>query len=887
MYIYGSFKDIKRRLVTVYIVTRNDRTEVREIGVEASGMHFADDPVSITSEVNDTFDPLLRHSATIRLLVRDYVPDFFCPSARDAVVNIYRDGVCLFAGFIEPQAYSQPYNEVYDEIELSCIDVLSALQYSKYKNIGSAGVSYADVKSNASQSTFHDILTDIMDGITEDIDILGGHTRRILFDGSKCIDAASAGSYLILSHISASELLFLGDDESDVWQQDAVIAEMMRYLDLHIVQDGFDYYIFAWETVRGLRGPITWKDITTGDTETTLRATITIAMGNVEGADTQISIGEVYNQLLLTCENEAMPGVVESPLDSAHLTSPYVNKQKYCTEYSVDRKGMPADLAFAFLAKDINIGHESGLVIDWYLQVRKAMLWTFPQEGTGLDLIDVFCHDGTNQQNLPNWLAHHPGAAVLSMGSVEMNTANDDNKPVSKVNMTDCLVMAVNGNGLTHPLLVYPNEESIKAAIPYAVYTGNSAGGVFSPADDEVTNYIVISGKVILNGLMEESIDFTSLREREWNSFSAEAEWEAVPSSTDDWRYYTRRYWKAEHPNDTPEWDRNMHGLIPFSGKGRGELEFEYSAIGDSTDTVSKVAAIACMLVIGDKCVVETGTQGQPSDFTWQTYKTREQCASDDEYYQQCFTIGFDPKIGDILIGTEFDIQNNIIYTMNVDAEGTAIPIHKSDKVSGQVHFIILGPVNSTWDVVTRRHPSFWRHTEWTSETVPILAKVSNIIIKSFEVKVYSDNGQVNNTTDDDIVYMSDTTESYVNKKDDLTFKICSALTSAECQQLGVTNSVSMSTPLNTQTGDALLSIYDCARGEQAKPERIYVDSYYNEYHKPRVLLTQKMREESNNVSLFNHYIHPALGKTFHVMGISRNLREGWAELTTKEIAND
>ena len=89
---------------------------------------------------------------------------------------------------------------------------------------------------------------------------------------------------------------------------------------------------------------------------------------------------------------------------------------------------------------------------------------------------------------------------------------------------------------------------------------------------------------------------------------------------------------------------------------------------------------------------------------------------------------------------------------------------------------MILGPVNTTWDVITRRHPTFFRHTKWSSSTVPLLAHVSSIILKSFEVKVYSDNGLVNNTGDNDLIYMSDTVETYVNKKDDLQMKINSAL---------------------------------------------------------------------------------------------------------------
>lgn len=96
----------------------------------------------------------------------DYKP--FSTSCRDAVVNIYKNDTCIFAGFIEPQTLSQPYNDRWDELELNCIDALSALQYSKYKNVGALGVIYAFVKAEAAQRSFYDIATEILQGVTGD-----------------------------------------------------------------------------------------------------------------------------------------------------------------------------------------------------------------------------------------------------------------------------------------------------------------------------------------------------------------------------------------------------------------------------------------------------------------------------------------------------------------------------------------------------------------------------------------------------------------------------------------------------------------------------------------------------------------------------------------------
>lgn len=891
MYLHGHFYNQREERIEVYILTGGDRTKETVIGEKNGELSFTDDPVDLTSQVNDTFDHLLCQQATVRLLARNFVPDFFCASCRDAVVNIYREGECLFAGFIEPQSYSQGYNEEFDEIELSCIDALTALQYAKYRDVGSLGVLYNVVKAEAEQRTFLAMLKEILGGVTAELDIVGGNAMRYLYDGSKAVDDLAGNRYAIFGQLTVSELLFMGDEEDDVWQQDEVLEEILKYLNLHIVQDGFTFYLFSWESVKGDER-IYWRDLLTGASVTTARQTTDIVTGLVTDTDTKISVGEVYNKIMLTAKVESMESVIESPLDNDLLKSPYSNKQKYITEYSSDGEGSRALNAFDAMTHGQETSYSGGCVTDWYVQMMNNSQWLFPKSG-GANLMEEYCSEGRNQHILPNWLAKNQGAAIIALGKVEKKTDGKDNSPTSKVEMTNYLVVSVNGNCDDKEATTYPNTNSLKAGIPRAVYNGSMTGGVFSPTDEGTTNYIVLSGKLVLNPVMALTDTYKAIYNYDggkWgNLFTGIGKWSGVtvPSRNNgDGRYYTQQWWKAALPNETVAWDmETAHGFVPFTDTGPQLYEFKYSAIGDGSDHISKVGVLACMLIIGDKCVVEKGTEGQVTDFEWRKYKTLEECSTEDEYYQQCFTIGFDPKIGDKIVGTKFDLQNNVNYELGIDAEGIAIPIKKADKVSGRVKFMILGPVNALWDVVTRRHKTWFRHTKWNSTTIPLLAHVSSIMVEQFEVKIYSDNGLVNNTGDNDLVYMSDTKESFVNVKDDIEMKINSALTAAECQTLDVTDSVKMSTPLNTLTGEGLLAVYDYSRGVSAKPEQLYVDYYYKEWHAPRVVMTQKLTDTDGGiVNLFAHYRHPMMDKTFFVQGISRNLEEGYAEMTLKEI---
>ena len=869
----------------MHILTGGDRTKEIVIGEKKEGdLSFTDDPVELTSQVNDTFDHLLCQQATVRLLARNFVPDFFCASCRDAVVNIYREGKCLFAGFIEPQSYSQGYNEEFDEIELSCIDALTALQYAKYRDVGSLGVLYDVVKAEAEQRPFLAMVKEILCGVTAALDIVGGNVMRYLYDGSRAVDSVASNRYAIFGQLTVNELLFLGEEEDDVWQQDEVLEEMLKYLNLHIVQNGFTFYLFSWESVKGDEH-ICWRDLLTDASVTTARQTTDIVTGLVTDTDTTISVGEVYNKIMLTAKVERMESVIESPLDNDLLKSPYCNKQKYMTEYSCDATNLNKSIdAFVAMTHGRETNFDGGCVTDWYVQMKNNSQWLFPKSGSG-NLMEEYCSEGRNQHALPNWLAKNQGAAIMALGKVEKKTDAKDNSLTPKVEMTNYLVVSVNGNCDDKEETTYPNADSLKAGMPRAVYNGSMTGGVFSPTDEGTTNYIVLSGKLVLNPVMALSDTYQTIYN--YDGGGGVDKWlEMLVPSRDKGRYYTQQWWKAAAPNEKAVWDtETVRGFVPFTDTGPQMYEFKYSAIGDNGDHISKVGVLACMLIIGDKCVVEKGTAGQVTDFEWRKYKTLAECKDEDEYYEQCFTIGFDPKIGDKIVGTKFDLQNNVNYELGIDAEGIAIPIKKTDKVSGRVRFVILGPVNALWDVVTKRHKTWFRHTKWRSTTIPLLAHVSSIMVEQFEVKIYSDNGLVNNTGDNDLVYMSDTKESFVNVKDDIEMKINSGLTAAECQALDVTDSVKMSTPLNTLTGEGLLAVYDYARGVSAKPEQLYVDYYYKEWHAPRVVMTQKLTDTDGGiVSLFAHYRHPMMDKTFFVQGISRNLEEGYAEMTLKEI---
>lgn len=899
MLFSGTFYNDQNDAITVVILTKGDNTKQVEIGNEKDGIFFTDDPVEITSQVNDTFDHLLCYQASVRLLCKNFVPDFFCSSCRDAVVNILRNEECIFAGYIEPQAFSQGYNEDYDEVELTCIDCLSALSYSNYRNVGAAAVLYDALKGKAAQRTFYDIIAEILNDVGEAANYVGGGAFEIWYDGSKALsDETGEEVYNIFRNISINELLFFGDEEDDMWTQEDVLNEILKYLNLHIVQEGTDFYIFSWESIRN-RSYVDFYTIDNGIVRNIQIPTLLVGKDiEVADCDTKISIGETYNELLLTDNVTEVDDMIESPLDDESLVAAG-NFQKYMTEYIAEGEGKTAYNSMKAMTTGGKTDWQDASQVDWFCWPKAVTNWKFYgiENGERVDMYEKYPANGIRQQDiLDKGLTAGIGACVCAFGKIERKNGGNTSSLVTSVSMDNYLIISTMGRS------GYPSEEDILASCPVAEYTGNKSGGTFSPTDSDTINYIVISGKMVLNPVMNVTDVFGRMSlEVSWNS----SYWhETVPSRNNkDGRYYTRKYWYSEQWNEEPvgygEANNadSAHSFYPYTGTGPQEHEYKYSAVGTATDTIKRVGLISCMLIIGDKCVVECnkgdknavgGTsqgEGDTDDFVWKRYKERSECVTDDEYYAQSFTIGIDPKLKDKIIGTEFEIRKNAPYTKGITAEGTAIPIRMSDHVSGSVQFKILGPVNAEWNEVTRRHPSFWRHTKWSQDSHLLLQEINSIMLKEFKVEVISDNGKIGAVSDEkDIVYKSDTGESFVNRKDDLEFRITTALTSKECKALDVNNAVKLSSPQNEKDKNALTSIYDRNQNLADKPEKLYVDAYWKEWHEPRVVMTQNVIEPKKGLSFASIFSVPVIGKRFYVQGIDRNLAEGTAVVTMREL---
>ena len=665
-----------------------------------------------------------------------------------------------------------------------------------------------------------------------------------------------------------------------------------------------------------------------------------------------LSVGEVYNQIAVTDEMESIESVIESPLDDDDLSSNYDRKALYMTELLAFGNGVNAHRLFRYLIfgddEDENgyaltgsskaAGYDSWLT-DWYIKPMMSANWTFNMDnGEGVTAADgqsslsSCLASGTYANWMPYCFRYSLMCGVVELGSVDIQVTGNDDSAIydsslynQSPSMSPTLVLSINGGHETSVSSGTPSSSTIAKNIPYATYTGTSSGS-WSPSDDDTTYYIVISGSLALVPIIDMTGSYKDiyLHPDEWAAKKhsltkgSRPSW-AVNGEITERQYgfsesggrhgvYTRRLYGSESPNDNrstaetwfPSGSATHSGgdydeedtLMPYTGYQHQDFEFDSFYVNGSKvegDVCNKVPIIACMLVIGDKCAVETSYEGEVSDIVWKDYKTLDECDDEEEYYSQCFYIGIDPARGTYLVGTKHDLMNNVTTSMNIDAEGMAIPITKDDALYGNVEFKILGPVQLLFSSKKTYRATTWYNYYSTSGT-PVLPTVQNILVEDFEVKIYSDNGGIEESSlsesDNDVIYQSDEDESFINRKDDISFRFTTALSSEEGAAMGAMVGANISTPLYSDGGSyaAIESIYNAVIGEEAKAENLFIHTFYVECHTPKVELDINVEDVGGKAGWFRHYYHSAAGKEFYVMGVSRNLMEGTAGLHLKEV---
>ena len=253
MKISGSFKTQDNN--TIRVVFYNKKNTAASININTSNdIYFGDEPVIITTEIDDTFAHLLKTQAKITLVTRRWLGDYlFADNTKSIVVNIWKNDVCIFAGYVSANTYNQQYSHELEELEINCIDTLSTLKNRRLTD----DTTYEDL---VAQSTirpfswfFDKINLEDPAGVIPNLPEFPSEEMHAWFEtgwGREVNDDSSINYYGI-----ESECVILDEDTAvatgDTRRGEDKTPTYIQSTDTCIV-DGVQYYKkYAWITVNG------------------------------------------------------------------------------------------------------------------------------------------------------------------------------------------------------------------------------------------------------------------------------------------------------------------------------------------------------------------------------------------------------------------------------------------------------------------------------------------------------------------------------------------------------------------------------------------------------------------------------------------------------------
>ncbi|MEG1839361.1 MAG: hypothetical protein RR220_08750, partial [Bacteroidaceae bacterium] len=104
---------------------------------EAMELVGAESPFNVSTDDEDfLYTPYRFSSATLSLVGGDYMQELYSTGYQQYKVNLKREGIIIWTGFISPEMYTQDYANQTFEIDIECVSAMSVLEYIDYKKVG-------------------------------------------------------------------------------------------------------------------------------------------------------------------------------------------------------------------------------------------------------------------------------------------------------------------------------------------------------------------------------------------------------------------------------------------------------------------------------------------------------------------------------------------------------------------------------------------------------------------------------------------------------------------------------------------------------------------------------------------------------------------------------
>lgn len=749
----GEFRDTFDRKYEVFLEDTKQPHTYKELTLSTS-------PVTITQNSEGLFAPIKPLSCTIRIVTPEIISDLYSENNKAIRMMVREHGahITMFDGYVTPFIYNQTYAHALDELEIEGVSRLSVLKDIDYVTLG----------DKPQMLSFKDIICHILRvgaGYRDD---------EINFRYYKTFETED-DRILRLSDLSISEANFFDDDdERTPWKMYDVLSEIFKYLGVSLVEHDLYLYLVDYQHISTFTDNDVYcfnendnfEDVSATDIirEDEIPVVNVIGYDQYASNDANISYDDIYDKIEITANTynieELCPSIEE--LKNSNNISGYPVKQTWTrTEYKRNGKVKSKNtLCYEYstlrILKDIT---------NWKHRYYKM--------SNGTELSNYYDANSQSVYNKSVWPRINTRCAVIEKYAYQ---DADDPTPATMDWSTYiaffCLDDTTNAGGTSNKFKYSAIKDKLE--VPVLEYTSTEPLR-YSPKTG--TSYITFKGDLFYQTNTSGNPNLN------------------IVNTTDKWYTYT--------PVDQSSQHDSYKYTISETWKESGFLYWGKTTVTRTMGTRSKSDSsygkgwpmLQAKLQIGDK--YWNGT-------TWTTTDST-------------FTINYNnsPKDGAEETFKVLEWQSvapNYNYEASLPGDCWAIPITKSDNVSGILKFSLytpsqMGPVLDTWNYAV----------SWM-----VLFPV--IFMKDFELNyVYVDNTAwflADEKEETDIVY-TNTTDTQVNREHD----------GIECKINSYLDNVPISRSFVICAGNKFLGkVTNRSTGNKNVMEYQLVEKYLNHY---------------------------------------------------------
>lgn len=308
LFYYSTFKDVDGNSFRIEIYKDS------EIEVSSTELLLSGDTAQIECESESLFTPVKVSSLSVNALTKNVLADLYTAKANEISVKVYKNSVLFWFGYLSPNVYSSDYINETNLLSLEFVDTLSQLDYFKYKYI----------QDNTSHiQTFYSIITSILDRIDPEKII-----NEIYLSNSVQVD----GENDVLRKMMIQERNFFDEaNEADTCK--GVLYEIIKYLSMSMIQYENKYLILDYDAIKNGNDKYVKYNRTTATTELTTLAINEIDINkHIYGANATISLGEVYNKIVVIGNNNPISNIIPDLLEDKDLENQNIDKNKVWEE---------------------------------------------------------------------------------------------------------------------------------------------------------------------------------------------------------------------------------------------------------------------------------------------------------------------------------------------------------------------------------------------------------------------------------------------------------------------------------------------------------------------------------------------------------------------------